>query len=121
MRHLTAVLLALMLSVAACGEDDDGGGSGRSTLEPNEARIAEKDIPHDEWPLTVPRGVVRCEGAADVFFQAPDGTEYAVNGAAKTTRRDLPEIERIWDKTGGRFGGTTLSVVIDKGLKLCGR
>lgn len=81
------------------------------------------DFPKGEWPLTVSKGVVRCEGSdgsGSVIFRAPDGTDYAVNGTAKAVKQDLPEIAAIWKKDPD-VPGTRINIgpVIDRGLELC--
>ncbi len=70
------------------------------------------------WPLTVTSGVVRCEGAGEVYFEA-QGTTYAVNGLALGRDR-APEIDRIWAPD-PELKGLKIDIgpIIDKGLDLC--
>jgi len=81
------------------------------------------------WPLTVDRGWLGCAGDA-VWFEAPDLTFYAVNGAAARQYRD---IKPIWAenqqmmrelRAAGAKGGPTLRInigdLIQEGRKLCG-
>lgn len=71
-----------------------------------------------DWPLTVPYGVVTCEDDA-VIFAAPDGARYAVNGTALTFT-DLPKINPIWKPDPDVKGlKIDISPVIDRGLTLC--
>ena len=56
----------------------------------------------EEWPLTVDYGVVACQVKMAgrirleiATFTAPDGTEYALNGNAKS-HTDAADIEPIW-------------------------
>lgn len=102
------VLTLASLTLAACG-DSDGG----SSLGPNEVRVSAETEGIGEWPVTVDNGVLRCEADA-VYFRAPDGTEYAINGFAKGLS-DGPDIEAIWDKQAGG-----MSEFIRRGLNLCG-
>lgn len=120
-RYATAIALALAFGVAGCG--DDGDSSAGSPAEPDSGALAASDFPEGEWPLTVSEGVVRCEGSdgsGSVIFRAPDGTDYAVNGTAKTFKKDLTEIEAIWKKDPD-VPGTRINIgpVIDRGLELC--
>lgn len=73
----------------------------------------------DEWPLTVPYGVVRCDSSS-VIFTDPDGNDYAVNGTAQSHHPELPDIDPIWAKDPAVKGlKIDISPVIDKGLELC--
>ncbi|KGJ80407.1 hypothetical protein GY21_02855 [Cryobacterium roopkundense] len=80
----------------------------------------------DDWPLTTPYVVVRCEEKTVdgrslqlVTLDTPDGTEYAVNGTARD-HTDLPDISPMWaadpDVDGLKID---ISPVIDAGLGLC--
>lgn len=53
-----------------------------------------RDEVGNDWPLTVDHGTVRFEPPGHVVFIAPDGTEYAVNGFAKT--KGYEDIAPIW-------------------------
>ncbi len=55
-------------------------------------KIHESDF-GEEWPFTVPDGVLRCSGANDVTFVF-QGTEYAVNGSAQAK---YAQIDPIWE------------------------
>jgi hypothetical protein len=131
--HTATVTLMLIFGAAGCGGDT--GRSSDPTKEPpaqvastkqtapEQGTLLESDFPAGEWPLTVNKGVVHCDGSGGVgavIFRAPDGTDYAVNGAAKTARPDLPKIEAIWQKDPA-VPGTRINIgpVIDKGLELC--
>lgn len=80
----------------------------------------------DEWPLTVPRGTLRCAeftGLTAVTFEAPNGRVYAVNGTARS-QPDTREIDPIWAPSrdpilrdvGGRV---SIGTLIALGLGLC--
>ena len=97
-----------------------GGGSTSSDipdLADNEAFMSRAEYGRD-WPLTVPSGIVRCEGAGEVYFEA-EGTTYAVNGLALGRDR-APEIDRIWAPDPD-FKGLKIDIgpIIDRGLDLC--
>ncbi|MEJ7787439.1 MAG: DUF2511 domain-containing protein [Solirubrobacteraceae bacterium] len=119
---MPVVALSLLLAASGCGETSNGTSSEKSSA-PNSARLEESKVPTGEWPLTVASGEVRCEGgdgAGAVIFQAPDGTDYAVNGAAKTAKQDLPGIDAIWKKDPDIPGArVNISPVLDRGLELC--
>lgn len=77
-----------------------------------------------KWPLTVERGQLRCigsRGAGAVVFLTPDGTNYAVNGTAKTQLPDVAEIDAIWanDRSLGAGLKKDIGPLIERGLKLC--
>lgn len=79
-------VLAVLLIVSGCG----GGGAG------NAREVSRQDLGSD-WPLTVDRGTLKCEGSRGVG-QATitvNGTTYYVNGLAKQTNKYRP-LEEIW-------------------------
>jgi Protein of unknown function (DUF2511) len=68
------------------------------------------------WPFTVDSGVLACEGAGAVTFEA-NGTRYAVNGIA--AGQDLPKINPIWRDDPDLAGlKVNIGPIIDRGLKL---
>ncbi len=74
----------------------------------------------DKWPLTVPRGFLRCEHPNAVSFELMDGTVYRVNGAAA----QYPKITPIWAKDpdadpDGPDVRKNIGPLIDMGLELC--
>jgi len=77
----------------------------------------------DQWPLTVTSGRLSCvwfsERRQVVTFIAPDGTEYALNGIARSSGYFSP-IDSIHkpDPTNPP-AKKSIGVLIDKGLKLC--
>lgn len=104
--------LALALVVAACGGSTGEGGGGSDS---NERAISRSDY-GAEWPLTVERGTLRCEGAGAVVFVAPDGTQYGVNGLAA----EYEDIGPIWAANPtGMTPKMDISPLIDDGGKLC--
>ncbi|HEX2296249.1 MAG TPA: DUF2511 domain-containing protein [Actinomycetota bacterium] len=86
-------------------------------LAPNEALMTRADYGKD-WPLTVDEGIVSCEGAGEVYFEA-EGTTYAVNGLALGRYRG-PQIDRIW-AADPEIKGLKIDIgpIIDTGLELC--
>jgi hypothetical protein len=80
--------------------------------------VSKADMGSD-WPLTVDSGTLHCDALA-VTFEAPDGTEYALNGVARD-QTDLPDIEPIWAPDPESGGGLKKSIgpLIDRGLELC--
>ena len=100
---------------------------GHAIVPPNASK-ADFERRGLKWPLTVSAGYLGCEGSA-VWFATPDGTTYAVNGAA--SGRYKP-IEPIWSadqkmmgelKAAGAGRGPTLRInigdLIEEGRKLC--
>jgi hypothetical protein len=89
------------------------------------ARVSQAQFGH-RWPLTVDCGVLFCDATGDqggvngVYFTAPDGTVYAVNGTARNSG-DYPDIDPIWapDRGFGKGVKKDIGVLIDKGLRLC--
>ena len=78
----------------------------------------------DEWPFTVPSGILSCEGKSGlgaVVFTT-NGKSYAVNGAArqKAKREGYKEISEIW-KDNPQYPGSKVNIgpIIQKGLTLC--
>ncbi len=73
----------------------------------------------EAWPLTVPRGYLRCEHPTAVSFERMDGTIYRVNGLAT----QYPSIEPIWAKDPAAEPGIDLrksvGPLIEMGLELC--
>jgi uncharacterized protein DUF2511 len=128
------VVLAVAFPVG-CGSESSPPSSGegdsspskdtRPSVEPDSApgELSATDVPKGDWPLTVPRGTVRCEGSGDVgqvTFLA-GGKEYAVNGLAQSQRPELPKIDVIWkddpDIPGAKID---ISPILNAGLKQCG-
>lgn len=107
---LAAVLAALAFgNVTACAGQEDSEEIERSDLG-------------DKWPLTVDRGTLRCEGSGgigDVIFTTEDGTEYSVNGAAKSTGK-YEDIMEIWADNPDVEGlKVDMSALTERGLALC--
>jgi hypothetical protein len=113
----------IALAMAGCGDEpsSDGGLSSSPASQSEDvgsARLHKSDFPAGTWPLTVSSGTVRCEGSA-VYFEAPDGTEYAVNGTARG-QDPTPPLEDIWRKDPD-LPGTRIDIspVLDAGLATC--
>lgn len=94
---------AVLVFVTACA----GGG----------AEVSRSDY-GQEWPLTVDQGKLRCESPSAVVFTAPDGSEYAINGAAST--QGYAEIDPIWRNNPDiSEAKVNIGPLIDDGLALC--
>lgn len=80
----------------------------------------------EDWPLTTPYAVVRCEEKIIdgrtlqlVTLDTPDGAEYAVNGTARD-HTDLPDIFPVWADNPDVDGlKIDMSPVTGRGLALC--
>lgn len=86
---------------------------------PREELVTQQEL-GDAWPLTVDGGHLRCIRAGAVVFRAPDGSDYAVNGMAKSM--GYPDIGPIWaDHPKALFAGHKVSIgpLIQRGLALC--
>jgi hypothetical protein len=80
------------------------------------AEVSAADLGSD-WPLTVDRGTLGCEGGGAVTFTTEVGTTYAVNGLALSST-SYPDVEAIWaDAPGGLKKDIT--PLIQRGLALC--
>ena len=81
----------------------------------------------EEWPLTVPYAVVRCQNITTdgrslqvATVDDPDGNVYAANGAAKDHGK-YPGIDPIWAPNPDVEGlKIDLSPVTEAALDLCG-
>lgn len=81
------------------------------------------------WPLAVDKGWLGCTGAA-VWFRAPNGDTYAVNGAAAPRYKPIEPIwsvnHEIMDQVrgagmkGGPIVRLSIGDMIQEGLKACG-
>jgi hypothetical protein len=75
-----------------------------------------------EWPLTVDRGELSCNGSGgvgEVVFTSKDGTEYSVNGLAKGTGK-YTDIMDIWADDPSVSGlKIDMGPLTEKGLSLC--
>lgn len=113
-----ALTLLVLLAAVACTSDStlvDGGS--KDSLSSNEASMSRTDL-GDDWPLTVDKGVVSCEGAGEVYFTA-HGTRFAVNGLALGADT-APDIDAIWAKDPDIKGlKIDIGPIIDRGLALC--
>ncbi|WP_405030384.1 DUF2511 domain-containing protein [Nocardioides renjunii] len=114
-RHSVVVLAASLLLVGSTACTPDEGQT-----EPRSVNVS-RDSMGKEWPLDVQRGALRCVGASEVVFTAPNGLEYAVNGSAMSTRKYV-NIRKIWSDSTA-LGGTKKDIgpLIDLGLSLCPR
>jgi len=108
-------VIALAVITAGCAESPSSAND--DTLEVSQAEFGK------DWPLTVDRGVLSCDGSG-VIFTTPDGDEYGVNGTAKGLGH--PAIDPIWkedhsyDLPGdGPPLRVDISPLIDRGLELC--
>ena len=105
----TILLTLLALLLAGCG-----GEKGRA-IRQNEYG--------QSWPFTVPEGRLSCVWSSErrqiVTFIAPDGTEYALNGEARSSGffRSVEPIRQPNPINPQLF--KSLSPVIGNGLKLC--
>jgi hypothetical protein len=93
-------------------------GSG---LSASEAKITKQEF-GDKWPFTVDEGILACKGTSsfgEVTFTA-NGKTYAVNGAARGTKKYIPADE-IWADNPSPLGGPKKDIgpIIERGLKLC--
>jgi hypothetical protein len=73
------------------------------------------------WPLTVNMGRLDCigeNGVGAVIFYGPDGTEYALNGTAKSQLPHVQGIDPIWADAGGGLK-KDIGPLIERGLALC--
>lgn len=72
-----------------------------------------------KWPLTVDEGYLWCRGGGEVYFTTTDGTNYAVNGLARTFSQ-YPQINPIWAEDPAVHGfKKDIGPLIDRGLQLC--
>ena len=119
MLKLIVAGVLLLVALAGCDASDSGAsGEGVDVL----GQISRSDVPKGEWPLTVSRGDVGCDGIrgfGSVIFTAPGGTRYAVNGTAQTKHTELPKIDVIWKKPDSSGRRISLKPIIDKGLETC--
>ena len=107
-RTLAATAAFLALALTACGGTGSGDGDG-VTVSRSEYG--------DSWPLTVDSGTLRCEPPSAVVFKV-DGTDYGVNGMAKTN--GYADIAPIWAADpSGNAPKKNIAALIQRGLELC--
>ncbi len=132
MRPLTVLGLLLLVMAAGCsgesGSDRDASGGAVSettsvSSAPSERYISQADL-GDAWPLTVPGGMLRCEGPGAVSFMSDEGIVYAVNGTAVAWSRannlawsDIDLISALDPNVAGRK--INRGPLINDGLALC--
>ncbi|MGW5018252.1 DUF2511 domain-containing protein [Streptomyces cacaoi] len=107
-RVLTAAfVMSGVLLMAGCG--------GASDAESGE-KVSASDV--KPWPLTVDEGELKCHGDEEAVTFTVGGTEYALNGAAKSKYKDIAP---IW-KGSSKIEGTKVPVtkLLERGRKLCG-
>lgn len=95
-----ALLVGGLLALAAVSDALIGG--------PPETSAPEADAPEADpaavsrsafeaeglaWPLAVDAGRVGCEDGLFAFFEEPDGTRWALTGAAQSL---YPEVDPVW-------------------------
>lgn len=94
---LTALIVAA-IGTAAC----DGAGSSEPDAIGKPVTKAEFEQAGLQWPLTVGRGRVGCDGMA-LWFRSEDGVTYGLNGVANGSGR-YAEIEPIWAENAKLMG-----------------
>ena len=77
----------------------------------------------DAWPLTVPHGQVACfngENGEIIFFVAPDGKEYSLQGNPAPVRKVLLPIDPIIKRDPKNpVALMKTDVLIEEGKRLC--
>ncbi len=69
----------------------------------------------DDWPLTVSKGILRCETKREITFQH-DGTTYSLNGTAEHgANSDVAPI-RAQEPSGAK---KDLDPLVERGVRLC--
>lgn len=102
-------IMALVFALVACSEE---------STEDDSRQVISADDYGKRWPLTVPKGSLRCEQPELVIFTDPDGNDWAVNGAAATEGYD--EIDPIWaDNPDIKGTKKNIGPLIKDGLTLC--
>ena len=103
----TLILAAVAtLAVSGCGS------ATSSAPDPGEVSRASLGT---AWPLSVDHGTLQgigTPGDCAVIFWAPDGSEYAVNGTARSKLEHVQPVDAI--RTGD------VGPLVRRGLKLCG-
>ncbi|HEX2161771.1 MAG TPA: DUF2511 domain-containing protein [Thermoleophilaceae bacterium] len=117
---MAAWWLVLVTALIAHGCDESSRSANQGAENPGAVSRAELGA---DWPLTVDRGVLSCDGPG-VVFTTPDGSEYAVNGTAKGA--GYADIEPIWREDpaydlpdDGPPLRVDISPLIERGLELC--
>jgi hypothetical protein len=133
LRSLAVLCSLLLLFAAGCsgGSNSDTGTSGAAVSDattsvsgaPTERYVSQADF-GEAWPLTVPGGMLRCEGPGAVSFETDEGIVHAVNRTAKEWSRtnnlawkDIEAIRAPVPSAAGRM--LALAPLIDDGLILC--
>jgi hypothetical protein len=70
----------------------------------------------DAWPLTVSKGILRCEWNGEITFQ-DDGTTYSLTW--KNNHGSYDKIAPIWADAAGGAGKMDLAPLIERGRELC--
>lgn len=103
----------LLLMYLVAGGDD----SSTPSPAPAERTVSRADV--QPWPFTVDSGVLRCRTHSGVTFQPTGGTEYGLNGSAKTIGYGDPD--SIWADDPALGNGLKVSMAgaIAAGQALC--
>ena len=94
------------------------------------AKVSESTWTDGAWPVTVDRGRLKCDkspqGRPAVWFEAPDGKIYPLNGVAKSIahirlKPHQKKLDPIWREDEVIRDGIRVSPFgfIKRGLKLC--
>ena len=77
----------------------------------------------DAWPLTIPGGMLRCEGRGAVSIQSDEGIIYAVNAVGKawsqTNNLGWSDVALLQADDTAAGGKMKLGPLIAAGLRLC--
>ena len=82
-------LLAFLLLLGACGSEP----AAVCEWDGERMQVDATCLPDDEWPLTVPDGILTCD-PPDGWFEVGDRS-FAINGAAQN-RPGVEPLEEIW-------------------------
>jgi hypothetical protein len=113
---LSAVLLLAL--TAGCGAHDGSAAEPvpMPSVSTTSQAVTEAHLVH-LWPLTVDHGEVACTEKQYAIFHAPDGTEYALNEAAR--RHGYADIEPLRRRS-GNGALVSLGALRSTALGLCG-
>jgi Protein of unknown function (DUF2511) len=108
------VLAAVGSAVVGLAIRDDGDAGEAADDQPGYVSRADLGA---RWPLTVPEGILRCQGEGAVIFEA-EGVVYALNATAGYFKLGRSELGPIW---GSDADGSLkdLGPLIERGLALC--
>lgn len=129
-KRIAGLGLVVLIATSASAQSKSEAQRRKQIRLGDLAKVSESMWTDGAWPVTVDHGRLKCDespqGRPAVWFEAPDGKIYPLNGVANSIAkmREKPyqkKLHPIWREDEGIGDGIRVSIFgfIERGLKLC--